>query len=104
MAHPLPASALLKEGFTQAEVDAGITLYEPIGCEDCTEGYKGRVGIYQVMPMSEPIQEIILEGGNALEIAKAAANSGVNDLRKSALLKAKAGVTSLAEINRVTKD
>ena len=104
MAHPLPASALLKEGFTQAEVDAGITLYEPIGCDDCTEGYKGRVGIYQVMPMSEPIQEIILEGGNALEIAKAAANSGVNDLRKSALLKAKAGVTSLAEINRVTKD
>jgi type IV pilus assembly protein PilB len=104
MAHPLPASALLKEGYTQADVDDGITLYEPVGCDDCTEGYKGRVGIYQVMPMSEPIQEIILEGGNALEIAKAAINAGVNDLRRSALVKAKAGVTSLAEINRVTKD
>ena len=104
MAHALPASALLKEGFTQADIEAGITLYEPVGCDDCTEGYKGRVGIYQVMPMNEPIQEIILEGGNALEIAKAAANSGVNDLRRSALVKAQAGVTSLAEINRVTKD
>ncbi len=104
MVHALPASALLKEGYTQADVDAGITLYEPVGCDDCTEGYKGRVGIYQVMPMSEPIQEIILEGGNALEIAKADADSGVNDLRRSALVKAQAGVTSLAEINRVTKD
>jgi type IV pilus assembly protein PilB len=104
MAHQLPATALLKEGYTQADIDAGITLYDPVGCEDCTEGYKGRVGIYQVMPMSEPIQEIILEGGNALEIAKAAINAGVNDLRRSALVKAKAGVTSHAEINRVTKD
>jgi type IV pilus assembly protein PilB len=104
MTHPLPSSALLKEGYTQEDIDAGITLYEPVGCDDCTEGYKGRVGIYQVMPMSEPIQEIILEGGNALEIAKAAINAGVNDLRRSALIKAKNGVTSLAEINRVTKD
>jgi type IV pilus assembly protein PilB len=104
MAHALPASALLKEGYTQDDIDAGITLYEPVGCDDCTEGFKGRVGIYQVMPMSEPIQEIILEGGNALEIAKAAINAGVNDLRRSALIKAKNGVTSLAEINRVTKD
>jgi type IV pilus assembly protein PilB len=104
MKHPLPPQALLKEGFSQADIDAGITLYEPIGCDECTEGYKGRVGIYQVMPMSEPIQEIILSGGNALDIARAAEQSGVNDLRRSALLKAKAGVTSLAEINRVTKD
>ena len=104
MKHPLPPQALLKEGYSQAEIDAGITLYEPVGCDECTEGYKGRVGIYQVMPMSEPIQEIILSGGNALDIARAAEQSGVNDLRRSALLKAKAGVTSLAEINRVTKD
>ena len=104
MKTPLPASALLKEGYTQEEVDEGITLYDPVGCDECTEGYKGRVGIYQVMPMSEPIQQIILAGGNALEIAKASLAAGVNDLRRSALVKAKAGVTSLAEINRVTKD
>ncbi len=104
MKNPLPPAALLKEGYTQEEIDTGITLYEPIGCDECTEGYKGRVGIYQVMPMNEAIQEIILEGGNALEIGRAAEKSGVRDLRKSALYKAKMGVTSLAEINRVTKD
>jgi type IV pilus assembly protein PilB len=85
-------------------VHAGITLYEPVGCEDCTEGYKGRVGLYQVMPMSDEIQAIVLQGGNAMQIAEAAQKSGVRDLRQSALLKVKHGVTSLAEINRVTKD
>ena len=100
----LPESALLAEGFTQAEITAGITLYEAVGCPDCNDGYKGRLGIYQVMPMTEEIQKIVLEGGSVLRIAEAAELSGVRDLRKSALLKAKNGVTSLAEINRVTKD
>jgi type IV pilus assembly protein PilB len=100
----LPAAALLAEGYSEDEVKAGIKIYEPVGCADCNDGYKGRVGIYQVMPMTEEIQKIVLEGGNALQIAEAAARSGVNDLRKSALLKAKNGITSLAEINRVTKD
>ena len=100
----LPANALLAEGFTQAQLDAGITLYEPVGCEECTEGYKGRTGIYQVMPMSEEISVIVLAGGNALQIAEAAQRAGINDLRQSALVKAAAGTTSLAEINRVTKD
>lgn len=100
----LPANALLAEGFTQAQLDAGITLFEPVGCEECTEGYKGRTGIYQVMPMSEDISVIILAGGNAIQIAEAAQRAGVNDLRQSALVKAAAGTTSLAEINRVTKD
>jgi type IV pilus assembly protein PilB len=100
----LPKPALLAEGFSEEEIDAGITLYEPVGCDACNEGYKGRTGIYQVMPMSEQIQKIVLEGGNALQIAEAALASGVNDLRMSALLKARNGVTSLAEINRVTKD
>ena len=104
MKHPLPPAALLKEGYTQEEIDAGFTLYEANGCDECTEGYKGRLGIYQVMPMSELIQEIILQGGNALDLARAAKQSGVRDLRQSALLKAKNGITSLAEINRVTKD
>jgi type IV pilus assembly protein PilB len=101
---PLPDAALLKEGFTQEEIDAGLTLYEAVGCDQCNEGYKGRLGIYQVMPMLEEIQQIVLEGGNALQIAEVARKAGINDLRTSALLKAKNGVTSLAEIDRVTKD
>ena len=100
----LPKHALLAEGFTEEEVAAGVTVYEAIGCSECNEGYKGRTGIYQVMPMSEAIQQIVLEGGNAMQIAETATASGVKDLRRSALLKAKNGVTSLAEINRVTKD
>ena len=100
----LPEAALLAEGFTPEDIKAGVRLYEAVGCSDCNEGYKGRVGIYQVMPMSEEIQKIILQGGNVLQIGEAAIASGVNDLRRSALIKACAGVTSLAEINRVTKD
>ena len=100
----LPANALLAEGFTQAQLDAGIKLFEPVGCDECTEGYKGRTGLYQVMPMTDEISTIVLAGGNALQIAEAAQLAGVNDLRQSALIKAAAGVTGLAEINRVTKD
>jgi type IV pilus assembly protein PilB len=100
----LPDHALLAEGFTEEEVKAGITLYEAVGCADCTEGYKGRTGLYQVLPMSEEIQAIILAGGNVQQLNEAAARAGVRDLRQSALLKIKNGVTSLAEINRVTKD
>ncbi len=100
----IPEHALLAEGFTADEVHAGIKTYDAVGCADCTEGYKGRVGIYQVMPMSEDIQAIILEGGNAMQIAEAAKKAGVRDLRRSALDKVKNGLTSLAEINRVTKD
>jgi len=100
----LPEHALLAEGYTEDHVRAGIELYEAVGCDECTNGYKGRVGVYQVMPMSEQIQEIILQGGNAIQIAEVAERAGVNDLRKSALEKARQGLTSLAEINRVTKD
>ncbi|MHB8912784.1 MAG: type IV-A pilus assembly ATPase PilB [Lysobacter sp.] len=100
----LPEHALLAEGFTAADLAGDFTLYEAVGCPDCTEGYKGRTGIYQVMPMSDQIQAIVLEGGNAMQIAEAARQAGVADLRRSALVKAMQGVTSLAEINRVTKD
>jgi len=100
----LPEHALLAEGFTPEEIAAGLTLYEAVGCPDCTEGYKGRTGIYQVMPMTEEIQEIVLAGGNAMQIAQAAERAGVSDLRRSALRKVKDGITSLTEINRVTKD
>jgi type IV pilus assembly protein PilB len=100
----LPEKTLLAAGFTQQEIDEGLTIYEAVGCPDCNEGYKGRVGIYQVMPMFEEIQKIVLEGGNALQIAEVARKIGINDLRASALLKVKNGVTSLTEIDRVTKD
>ncbi|MDR3444777.1 MULTISPECIES: type IV-A pilus assembly ATPase PilB [unclassified Dyella] len=100
----LPPQVLLDAGFTQEDIDAGLTVYEAVGCDNCNEGYKGRLGIYQVMPMLEEIQKIILHGGNTLQIGEAARRAGVNDLRASALLKVKKGVTSLAEIDRVTKD
>jgi Type II secretory pathway, ATPase PulE/Tfp pilus assembly pathway, ATPase PilB len=96
----LPVNALLAEGFTQAQIDAGITLYEAVGCDECTEGYKGRVGIYQVMPMTDEIAAIVLDGGNAMDIAEAAQKIGVSDLRQSALRKAARGITTLAEVNR----
>ncbi|WP_298580295.1 type IV-A pilus assembly ATPase PilB [uncultured Luteimonas sp.] len=100
----LPDNALLAEGFTEDEINEGFTVYEAAGCDECTNGYKGRTGLYQVMPMTDEISTIILAGGNALQIAEAAQRSGVRDLRQSALLKVKKGMTSLAEINRVTKD
>ena len=99
----LPRHALVAEGFTDDDI-ASMQLYEPVGCGGCNEGYKGRTGIYQVMPLSENIARIILGGGNALQIGDAALSSGISDLRRSALVKAKAGMISLAEMNRVTKD
>jgi type IV pilus assembly protein PilB len=100
----LPDHALLAEGFTADEIHGGFKMYEAVGCQDCTEGYKGRTGIYQVMPMTDEIQDIVLMGGNVMQISEAAQRSGVKDLRQSALVKVMNGVTSLAEINRVTKD
>jgi len=100
----LPRAALMAEGYTEADIDSGFEMFEAVGCSGCNEGYKGRLGIYQVMPMSEEVQKIVLEGGNAIQIAAAATRAGVSDLRRSALRKVMAGVTSLAEINRVTKD
>ena len=98
----VPAEALRKEGFTDADIDEGITIYSAKGCNQCTLGYKGRVGIYQVMPVTEKIGRIIMEGGNAMQIADQAKADGIPDLRMSGLKKVKDGVTSLEEINRVT--
>ena len=99
----IPEEALLQEGFTKEEV-AGLRCYGPVGCKQCNDGYKGRVGIYQVMPVTEAIARIIMEGGNATQIADQASAEGVWDLRRSALQKVKDGITSLEEINRVTID
>lgn len=98
----IPKDALLKEGFTEEEIKAGLKLYQAVGCDQCKDGYKGRVGIYQVMPMTEEIGRIIMSGGNAMQIAEQAEKDGVWDLRKSALFKAKNGHIDLTEVNRVT--
>ena len=98
-----PKKALLEEGFTEEQLE-GHQLMKPVGCSKCTRGYKGRVGVYEVVKITPAIQRLIMEGANSLEIADQAAIEGFNDLRKSGLLKALSGVTSLEEINRVTKD
>lgn len=98
----VPAEALLKEGFPEADVKAGIKVYGAKGCSNCSDGYKGRCGIYQVMPVTEAIGRIIMEGGNAIDIADQAAKEGVWDLRRSGLEKVKQGLTSLEEVNSVT--
>lgn len=95
---------LIEEGFTPEEVKAGITIFKPVGCEKCTGGYKGRVGIFQVMPVSEEMGRLIMEGCTSIQLADQAYHEGVNDLRQSGLNKVKAGLTSLEELNRVTKD
>jgi len=100
----VPAEALRKEGFTTEDIDAGMTLFHAKGCAQCNAGYKGRVGIYQVMAVTESIGRIIMEGGNAIQIADQAKKEGVADLRRSGLKKVKDGITSLEEINRVTID
>ena len=100
----VPREALAEEGFTEEEIDEGIAIYRPVGCERCNKGYKGRIGIFQVMKVSDAIGRLIMEGGNAMELAEQAKREGVADLRQSGLRKVKAGITSLEEINRVTKD
>ncbi len=99
----IPREALLAEGFREDELD-GLTIHRPEGCDQCDNGYKGRVGIYQVMPVSEEMQRIIMENGNSMQIAEQAAREGINDLRRSGLIKVKNGLTSLEEVNRVTKE
>jgi type IV pilus assembly protein PilB len=98
----LPPEAALKEGFTEEDVGSKLMIYRAVGCSQCTDGYKGRSGIYQVMPVSEEMGRIILRDGNAVDIADQAGKEGIWDLRKSGLKKVKDGVTSLDEINQCT--
>ena len=99
----VPKDILLKEGFTEEDTK-DLTIYTANGCSKCNEGYKGRVGIYQVMPISEDMGRIIMSDGNAIDIADQAQKEGIDDLRRSALKKVMAGLTSLEEANRVTQD
>jgi type IV pilus assembly protein PilB len=98
----IPKEALLKEGFSEADIAAGLRIYAPKSCHQCTDGYKGRTGIYQVLPVTEAIARIILGGGNAVDIGDQASKEGVWDLRRAGLEKVKAGLTSLEEVNSVT--
>ena len=98
----IPAEALRKEGFQETDIAAGLKIYGPKGCQSCTDGYKGRVGLYQVMENSDAIGRIIMAGGHATDIADQAVKEGVWDLRRSGLEKVKAGMTSIEEINSVT--
>ena len=98
----IPKEALVKEGFTAEDIKAGLEIFGPAGCKTCNGGYKGRVGIFQVLEVSEAIGRIIMEGGNAMQIADEAAKEGVVDLRRAGLNKVKEGITSLEEVNRVT--
>ena len=100
----VPRAALIEEGFTEEQINEGFTLYKAVGCDQCSDGYKGRVGIYQVMKISEEMGRIIMDNGTAIDLADQARKEGVNDLRQSGLLKVIHGVTSLEEVNRVTKD
>jgi type IV pilus assembly protein PilB len=100
----VPDDALLKEGFKPDEIANGIQVFGPVGCTSCTDGYKGRTGIYEVMPVSEEIGRIIMEGGNVMQIKQQAAREGVWSLRQAGLKKVRDGITSLEEINRVTVD
>jgi len=101
--HDVPAEALRHEGFPEDKIGT-FKLYSPVGCDNCKGGYKGRVGIYEVVKNTPALQRIIMEEGNSIQIAEQARKEGFNDLRTSGLLKAMQGITSLEEVNRVTKD
>ncbi len=100
----IPRETLENEGFTPQQIEEGVTVFKAVGCDNCTEGYKGRLGVYQVMPVSEAMGRIIMEGGNSMQLADQAKKEGIADLRASGLKKVAAGLTSLEEINRVIKE
>jgi type IV pilus assembly protein PilB len=101
----VPKEALVRAGFSERDLDGRWTPYAHVGCDNCKNtGYKGRVGVYQVMPITEALNHIIMKSGNALDIAAQARKEGVRDLRQSGLLKVKQGVTSLEEVEAVTNE
>ena len=100
----IPRETLMEAGFSELELDGSWTPYKPVGCSACNNGYKGRVGIYEVMPISEELQRIILADGSALEIAEQARREDVRSLRQSGLHKVKLGVTSLEEVLACTNE
>ncbi|MFT5397487.1 MAG: type IV pilus assembly protein PilB [Planctomycetota bacterium] len=100
----IPHDVLLSEGFTEEDLAGEVKVYKAVGCDQCTGGYKGRVGIYQVMKISEAMGRLIMGGANSIDLADQAREEGIPDLRQSALKKIMAGLISLEEANRITKD
>ena len=100
----VPHDALLKEGFSTDEVAAGLIPFAARGCNQCNAGYRGRTGVFQVMPVSESMGRIIMDGGNATQIARQAAAEGIRNVRRSGLAKVRRGLISLEELNRITAD
>src|SRR5215471_2187084 len=101
----IPPEALLQAGFTEEDLDGSWQAYGPVGCDACMgTGYKGRLGVYEVMPISDEMRQIIMRNGSALDIAEQSCKEGVRNLRQSGLLKVKQGVTSLEEIEAVTNE
>jgi type IV pilus assembly protein PilB len=100
----IPRRSLLEMGFTEEDIASGFTVFEPVGCDQCRDGYKGRVGVYEVMRVTPAIARIIMEDGNAILIADQSRKEGFADLRRSGLKKVMSGMTSLQEINRVTSE
>ncbi len=98
----IPKNALLEKGFSEQDIDAGLQVYGPNGCERCSGGYKGRVGIYEVVKITPEISKIIMEDGNSIQIAEVCQQQGFNNIFQSALIKVKNGVTSMEEVDRVT--
>lgn len=100
----IPKNVLLQEGFTEDDLNDGFTVYKPVGCPQCKKGFRGRVGLFQVMPISEDMGRIIMQCGNSYQLADQAAKEGIWTMRRSGLEKVKTGVTSLSELNRITKE
>ena len=101
----VPSKSLLEMGFTEQDLaHPDFQIYQPVGCSECREGYKGRVGVYEVMKITPEISKLIMEDGNALQIAQASSELGFANLRRSGLNKVMQGLTSLQEINRVTSE
>jgi type IV pilus assembly protein PilB len=101
----IPEEALLRAGYAEEDLDGSWHPYGPVGCEVCKNtGYKGRVGIYEVMPITDAIERIIMKNGTAVDVADQARRDGVKDLRQSGLLKVRKGLTSLEEVEAVTNE
>ena len=99
----VPREVLLYHGFKEEEIE-NLRIYKAVGCDKCSHGYKGRVGIYQVMPMSDEMGRMVMNGGTAIDLADQARKEGILDLRESGLNKIREGLTTIEEIDRVTQD
>jgi type IV pilus assembly protein PilB len=101
----IPPEALLRAGFAEEDLDGSWTAFGPAGCNECRNtGYKGRLGVYEVMPISDEMRQLIMRNGTSLDIGEQSQKEGIRNLRQSGLLKVKQGVTSLEEIEAVTNE